>query len=135
MGISESQLRILEGNAARARGVEPPAKRERPTYRSKTEARYAQYLYLLVSEHQILGWEYETVTLKLATDLRYTPDFLVRELDGSVSFHEVKGARKAFAERERLGRAKVKVAAALFPWRFWLVWPERNGEWALEVVR
>src|SRR5690348_11605707 len=39
----------------------------------------------------IREWRFEAVTLKLAPDCRYTPDFYVLNNDGSVTFEETKG--------------------------------------------
>lgn len=64
---------------------------------------------------KIVLWRYERFTLKLADDTRYTPDFYVLELDGSVSLIEVKG----FMRDDAL--VKLKVAASQFPeFRFYL---------------
>lgn len=57
----------------------------------------------------IAEWWYEKWTFKLADDLRYTPDFIVQKLDGSLEVEEVKGFWRDDA------RAKVKMFAALYP--------------------
>lgn len=49
------------------------------------------------------------MTLKLAKDLRYTPDFMVHEIDGYITFYEVKG----FWRDDAL--AKIKMASEKFP--------------------
>lgn len=61
---------------------------------------------------KISAWYYEKITFKLADDTRYTPDFCVIELDGTVVFHETKG----FWRDDAL--VKIKVAAEQLPFRF-----------------
>lgn len=68
-----------------------------------TESEYAQ-LFLGKLVHR-----FEGVTLKLADDVRYTPDFMVIAEDGVVEFHEVKGFWRDDA------RVKIAVAAETFP--------------------
>jgi hypothetical protein len=52
---------------------------------------------------------YEAVTLKLAADTRYTPDFMVMEDDGTITFVECKGFWRDDA------KVKIKVAAEMYP--------------------
>lgn len=64
-------------------------------YRSKWEANYAHYLQWLKEKRQIKDWKHEPKTfwfegVKRGT-VSYLPDFWVQEMDGSESFHEVKG--------------------------------------------
>lgn len=133
--LTETDFRRLQENQARAAGVDLPVKRKRPTYRSKTEARYAQYLSLLSDARQIRGWEYEPITFKLGFDTRYTPDFLVTTNDG-FEFHEVKGVKDGKCYSRPLGKVKVRVAAAMFPmFRFVMVWPATRGEWNKDQVQ
>lgn len=82
---------------------------------NKLEASFAMTLEAQKRAGKIVLWRYERLTLKLADDTRYTPDFYVLELDGSVSLTEVKG----FMRDDAL--VKLKVAAAQFPeFRFYL---------------
>ena len=60
------------------------------------------------------GWFFEAVTLKLAPNARYTPDFMVVLDSGEIEFHEVKGWM------EEAAFVRIKVAAEKFPFRFWL---------------
>lgn len=63
-------------------------------FRSAWERNYARYLNFLIKQGSIKGWKYEPTTyefpVKRGTRF-YTPDFEVTELNGSVSYHEVKG--------------------------------------------
>lgn len=67
----------------------------RKYYRSKWEANYAWYLQWLKEKGQIEDWKHEPKTfwfegVKRGT-VSYLPDFWVLELNGTDSFHEVKG--------------------------------------------
>ncbi|MCE5324919.1 MAG: hypothetical protein LLG01_00745 [Planctomycetaceae bacterium] len=62
-------------------------------FRSKLEARYANYLERMREIGQILGWWYEPFTLRFAEGLpaEWTPDFLVLMPGGELELHETKG--------------------------------------------
>lgn len=64
-------------------------------YRSKWEANYARYLEWLKTNNQIKDWKHEPTTFWFEGVKRgvvsYLPDFLVIELNGNESYHEVKG--------------------------------------------
>lgn len=68
---------------------------ERKYYRSAWEANYARYLEWLKSKKQIAEWKHEPKTFWFVGIKRgcmsYLPDFWVKELNGSESYHEVKG--------------------------------------------
>ncbi len=71
----------------------------------------------LVESGEILDWEFEKFTLKLAQDTRYTPDFFVVKRDQTAEFHEVKVALKSGAFlAEDDAKVKIKVASEMFPW-------------------
>ena len=76
---------------------------------NKTEKEFANYLQKQLDGHKIFSFAFEPVTLKLAKDLRYTPDFLCHELDGTITMYEVKG----FWRDDAL--AKIKMASEKFP--------------------
>ncbi|HWQ54840.1 MAG TPA: hypothetical protein VN442_14230 [Bryobacteraceae bacterium] len=125
MGITEQQFRQLLDNQTRAAGRAAKPKREPGAYRSKTEAAYAGYLEVLRKAGLVDEWRYEPATLKLAEGVRYTPDFLVRFREGGLMvFHEVKGRKLDSFWSRPVGKVKVRLAAALFPWwTFAVVWP------------
>lgn len=64
-------------------------------YRSKWELNYAYYLEWLRVNGQIQSWEHEPTTFWFEGVKRgcvsYLPDFRVTDLNGNVSYHEVKG--------------------------------------------
>lgn len=94
---------------------------------NKTEEAYSQLLEARRRVGQILDWKYEAITLKLADDCRYTPDFAVWLPDGSLHFHEVKGAHV----RDD-ARAKYKAATALFPYFGWWWAQFKKGIWSID---
>jgi hypothetical protein len=91
---------------------------------NKTEAEYAGMLESARVRGEIVWWKYEPVTLKLADSTRYTPDFLVLLASGELEVHETKGG---FIRED--GWLKLKIAAAMFPFRFFLCqkMPRRDG--------
>ena len=60
----------------------------------------------------MLWYKFEGIKLRLADSTFYTPDFAVMQSDGQIELHEVKGFWADDA------RAKIKVAADLYPFRF-----------------
>lgn len=79
---------------------------------NKTERHRAIQLEALKRDGQIRDWRFEEITLKLAADCRYTPDFAVIENDGTLRFEETKGHWRDDA------KVKIRVAAKLFPCAF-----------------
>jgi len=129
--LDEHQQRVA--NQAPARLVLPVAtgKTRKPDM-NKTEAEYAAILTIRQRNGEILWWQYEAVTLKLADNTRYTPDFLVMRADGSLEIHETKGG---FVRED--GWVKLKIAAALFPFRFFLCQKQAKkagGGWQIRMV-
>lgn len=76
---------------------------------NKTEKEFADFLQRELDNHKIFSFAFEPITLKLAKDLRYTPDFMVHTIDGYITFFEVKG----FWRDDAL--AKIKMASEKFP--------------------
>lgn len=99
---------------------------------NKTEAEYAGMLEERRLRGEVAWWRYEAITLKLADNTRYTPDFLVLLPDGVLEIHETKGG---FIRED--GWLKLKVAAALFPFRFFLCQKaskKNGGGWSIKGV-
>ena len=92
---------------------------------NKTEAAYDQHLEARQEAGEILWRKFEGVKLRLAKDCFYTCDFVVMTADRELEMHEVKGHWTDDA------RVKIKVAAALYPFKFVAVRKEKGG-WALE---
>ncbi len=96
---------------------------------NKTEAAYDAHLAALQHAGQIQWRKFEGLKLRLADNTFYTPDFAVMAADGVIECHEVKGFWQDDA------RAKIKVAADLYPFRFLAVRAKAKkdgGGWAME---
>lgn len=75
---------------------------------------------------------FEEITLKLAPNTRYTPDFAVQMGDDELVFYETKGFMRDDAN------VKLKVAASKFPFRLFLCQKRTKkdgGGWQMEEIR
>ncbi len=91
---------------------------------NKTERRRALELEALKGAGVIRHWGYEPITLKLAHDCRYTPDFFIVENGGAMRFEETKGFLRDDAA------VKLRVAARQFPmFRFVMLRAAKGGGW------
>lgn len=98
--------------------------RQVPAGMNKTEAAYADLLESKRRAGLIREYHFQGLTLKLADDTRYTPDFFVVAADGCAECHEVKGFWRDDA------KVKIKVAARLYPFRFVAVrWIKKTWEY------
>lgn len=96
---------------------------------NKTEAEYGRLLELRKRAGEIEWYAFEGITLKLADDTRYTPDFAVMLAGGVIEMHEIKGRWMEDA------KVKIKVAAERFPFRFVAVYKlnkKDGGGWRYE---
>lgn len=96
---------------------------------NKTEEAYAKYLQNLQHAGQVVWYKFEGVKLRLADNTFYSPDFAVMLASGEMEMHEVKGFWQDDA------RAKIKIAADLYPFRFVAVKVKAKkdgGGWAVE---
>jgi hypothetical protein len=97
---------------------------------NKTEAAYASDLRDALSLGDIQWYRFEGLKLRLADNTFYTPDFAVMAGDGVMECHEVKGFWRDDA------RAKIKIAAEQYPFRFKAVQAlakKHGGGWKVEV--
>lgn len=94
---------------------------------NKLEREYAAHLDLLVCAGAIRAWSYEAIKLRLADGAFYTPDFVVVAADEALEIHETKGFMREAA------RVRIKVAAELHPFRFFIVRKE-GGRFTKESV-
>lgn len=92
---------------------------------NKLEAAYADALKLREMAGEIAWFVFEGVKLRLADKTFYTPDFAVMLADGTMEMHETKG----FWEDD--ARVKIKVAAAMYPFRFLGIKKDKSG-WQIE---
>lgn len=98
--------------------------------RNKTEQAYEDYLTLLQRAGKVVWFKFEGVKLRLADNTFYTPDYAVMLDSGQMEMHEVKGFWQDDA------RAKIKIAAELYPFRFLAAKPKtkkNGGGWEIEV--
>lgn len=98
--------------------------RKRDGSMNKTESAYALSLQ---SNPDVTWFKFEGLKLRLADKTFYTPDFFVMRTSGELEVHEVKG----FWEDD--ARVKIKVAAELYPFRFFAIKAKR-GEWEIEEI-
>lgn len=103
----------------------PVAKRKM----NRTESRYAQQLEWQQRAGEIAWYKYEGMKLKLADRTYLTPDFCVVMPDGKLEFREVKAG-----VMEDDAAVKLKVAAAMFPFRFIVAWSRDGGGFVLKDV-
>lgn len=119
-------------NLPRAKSVGP---RKKVVGMNKGEAAYAALLDTMLDRGVIVGWWYELLSIRLADNTRYNPDFVVMLADGTLEFHEVKARKNGkdgkpdsyWAEED--AKLKVKLVAEHSPIPVIIVWPNRNGGW------
>jgi hypothetical protein len=103
----------------------------KPGVMNKVEASYGDLLKLRQIAGEVAWYQYEGITLKLAPDTRYTPDFVVMTSEGFLECHEVKGFMRDDAH------VKLKCAANMFPFKFYLIRsiPKKHGGgWDIKEV-
>lgn len=108
-------------------------KRHVPGVMNQTETAYASILEGRRAAGEVISWEFESVTFKLAPDTRFTPDFSVWLKDGTMEFVDCKGG----GPQDEKSRVKVKCAAEKFP-QFTFVIEQKQakklgGNWKREV--
>lgn len=90
------------------------------------ERRYANVLAMLKRIGEIAEYSFEALKFRLADNTWYTPDFVVWLSDGSIQAHEVKGFWRDDA------RAKIKIAAEMYPRVRFIALQEPDGGWRTE---
>lgn len=96
---------------------------------NKTEQAYANYLEALKATGAIVWYKFEGMKFRLADNTFYTPDFMVLASNRQLEAHEVKGYWLDDA------RAKIKIAADMYPVRFIAVKvrpKKEGGGWSIE---
>lgn len=96
---------------------------------NKTEKAYAATLEQRRAGGEIAWFKFEGLKFRLADNTFYTPDFAVMLAGGELEAHEVKGRWEDDA------RAKIKIAADMYPLRFIAIQarPARDGGgWKVE---
>ncbi len=96
---------------------------------NKTEVAYAATLEQRKHAGEVSWFKFEGLKFRLADNTFYTPDFAVMLADGALEAHEVKGHWQDDA------RAKIKIAADMYPLRFVAIQarPKKDGGgWKVE---
>ncbi len=116
----KTELKIVSGSKTkpkRTRGM------------NKLESAYAALLTARQRAREMARWDYEPVKLRLADATFYTPDFRVVTLTGHHEFHETKGAH---VWDDAL--VKLKVAAEMHPYEFFLCTRPKGQGWSIKRV-
>lgn len=123
---------LIDGRAPRAAAPAHFALgRLKSGVRNKTEAAYEQHLEMRKQVGEVLWFAFEGITLKLAPDTRFTPDFAVLLASGILECHDTKGTttlQRRSGERVKApyfqedAKIKMKVAASMFPLVFKVVY-------------
>jgi hypothetical protein len=98
-----------------------------------TESRYAEHLEMQKRAGAVLWWRFEGIKLRLADNTFLTIDFPVMRADSVLEMVDVKGSKAVFQDD---ARAKMKIAAEMYPFVFKAVYPRSKrdgGGWAVEV--
>jgi hypothetical protein len=92
------------------------------------EKKYSEVLEGLKADGEVLWWKFEGIKFKLADKTFYSPDFAVLFKDFTMEIHETKGFMMDDAN------VKIKVAAAMYPFKFVVVkWNKKDG-WSYREV-
>ena len=99
---------------------------------NKTEERFAQMLELERHAGKVQWWKFEAIKLMLAKNTSLTVDFAVLPDTGILTMIDVKGSKAMVTDD---ARAKMKIAAELYPFVFKLAYPRAKGEgWDIEEI-
>ena len=93
---------------------------------NKGEARYGEHLEIQKRAGHIADYWFEGMTLKLANDCRVTLDYLVLNAEYEIELHEVKPASKGKYFAREDSKIKMKICAAQYPFRIYVVWPAKD---------
>lgn len=99
---------------------------------NKTEHRFAERLKLQEHAGEVLWWKFEAIKLIIAPNTSITVDFAVLPTSGILTMIDVKGSKAIVTDDFK---AKVKVAASMFPFVFQVAYPKPKGEgWIIEEI-
>ena len=108
--------------------------RLKPGEMNKTEQAFSTHLEFLRLKGDVLWWKFGAVKLRIAPNTHITVDFAVLMSDGHLTMIEVKGHRALYQED---AKAKMKVAADAFPFKFFVAYPQGKlgaSAWDIEEV-
>ena len=99
---------------------------------NKSETAYAQHLEMQKHAGEVLWYKFEGIKLMLAPNTSITVDFAVLPDTGILTMIDVKGSKAMVTDD---ARAKMKVAAELYPFVFKVAYPRAKGEgWDIEEI-
>ena len=101
---------------------------------NKTESTFAQHLDMEKLANKIFWYKFEGIKLMLAANTSITVDFAVMPANGVLEMIDVKGSKHIFTDD---ARAKMKVAAAMYPFVFKVAYPvpkKDGGGWHIEEI-
>lgn len=125
LGVGASEVKSNDAPTPPASSLRARVQQHKPGVMNKTEQAYADLLEQEKRDGLIVWYGFECVTLKLADDCRYTPDFMVITAEGYVEFREVKGG---FIRDD--SKVKIRVAAekfSLFSFRMFQKLSKKDG--------
>lgn len=101
---------------------------------NKSETAFAQQLEMQKHAGQVQWYKFEGIKLMIAPNTSITVDFAVLPASGVLEMIDVKGAKGIFTDD---ARAKMKVAAAMYPFVFKVAYPipqKDGGGWQIEEI-
>ena len=101
---------------------------------NKSETAFSQYLEMLKHTGDVLWYKFEGIKLMIAPNTSITVDFAVLPASGVLEMIDVKGSKAIFTDD---ARAKMKVAAAMYPFVFKVAYPvaqKDGGGWKIEDI-
>ena len=99
---------------------------------NKTETRFAHMLSLEQHAGKVQWWKFEGIKLMLAKNTSLTVDFAILPETDILTLIDVKGSKAMVTDD---ARAKMKIAAELYPFVFKLAYPRPKGEgWDIEEI-
>ncbi|WP_024709842.1 hypothetical protein [Martelella sp. AD-3] len=118
--------------SAAAKGKLQALGRLAPGKMNKTEARFASHLDALMTSGDLLCWRFEAIKLMLAKNTTITVDFATLPASGLLTMIDVKGSKAIYTDD---ARAKMKIAADIFPFVFQVAYPKEKGVgWVIETI-
>ena len=101
---------------------------------NKTEQAYESMLKTMQIAGEILWYKFEGIKLRLADNTFLTVDFSVLTKDSVLEMIEIKGSKFIFEED---AKAKIKIAAEMYPFVFKVAYPKLKrdgGGWTVEEI-
>jgi hypothetical protein len=126
--FTPQQLKQLAGKSANPSAFQDlikAPKRIKLKGMNKLESDFSKILEAAQEKKEILRWHYESITLKLAPNTRYTPDFVAILPNGHHQIFEIKG------HLEDDAAVKFKTAAEKFPEMSFLMLTRKQRKWKI----